>query len=417
MGRTSIKNKLILSFLVLLLIVTVVIGLVNRRTTDFFLAQAISTSLALAAGLLFGSIFSNSLVKRLNNLNEVAGEISRGDLSKEIQLISRDEVRDLEEVFAKMLTELRGMISEMKDVVGQVNRTNANLARLVKKVLKNSQEIDLSAKNIAKGSEGQTLIVQKTSLALETGLNEMDVMVRQSADTVSKINDACTKTESGEANARRAIESLEEVLTRMGQYTQPMYRLANNVEKIKTIINVMDEISQKTDLLSLNASIEATRAGESGRGFALVADEIRNMAENSRRSSQEITKMIESILEDNKAMTEALTKSREELSEGGETIRGIASTFGEMLSGVREISAAIQEVEEVTGKQVHQMRGLSREFQELSRLANENYISTQKTTLATRKQKKDMLEIVKAMRSLGDLSRRMMESQQRFKLH
>lgn len=417
MRRTSIKNKLILSFLMLLLIVVVAIGVVNRMTTDFFMAQSISTGLALLAGFVFGNIFSKSLVQRLNNLNEVAREVSRGDLSKEIRLISQDEVRDLEEVLAKMLSDLRNMISDMKDVSLRISETNSNLTRLVKKVLENSEEIDRSARNIAKGSEGQTLIVQKTSLTLDNGLDEMDEMVRQSAQTVSKINEACFKTEMGEANARQAIRHLEEVLRRMADYTQPMYRLATNVEKIKMIMNVMDEIAQKTDLLSLNASIEATRAGEAGRGFALVADEIRTMAENSKRSSQEIRKMIENILEDNKAVAQALSQSQEGITEGRETINGIVGTFGEMLAGVREVSTAIQEIEEVTGKQVQQMRGLMNHFQELSRLANENFLSTQKTSVATKNQKKDILDIVKEMKSLNALSQKMMENQQRFKLN
>lgn len=416
MARTSIKNKLILSFLALLLIVMVVVGVVNRAAHDFYLAQAISTALALASGVIFGTIFSRSLVKRLNNLSNVAKEISQGDLSKEIPLISQDEVRDLEEIFALMVGHLRGMLSDMKNASQQVQETNRNLTELTRKVLANSQKIDQSATTIAKGSEQQTLIVQKTSLKVDDGLKEMDEMVRQSADTVSRINEARHKTETGEVNARETLNHLEEVLKQMVEYTQPIYRLSNKVEKIQLVTKVMDEIAQKTDLLSLNASIEATRAGEMGRGFALVADEIRGMAENSKQSSQEIETVVEGILEDNKAVIDALSKSQAGIDKGREIIRGIVDTFGEMLSGVEGIFLQVQEMEEVTGKQVQQMRGLLSYFQELSRLAQENFVSTQKTTVATKSQEKDMKEIVNAMKSLNILSEKMMETQQRFRL-
>ena len=416
MGRTSIKNKLILSFLALLLIVMVVVGVVNWTTNDFYLSQAISTALALASGVIFGSIFSRSLVKRLNSLSNVPMEISQGDLSREIPLLSQDEVRNLEEIFAMMVSHLRGMLSDMKNASQQVQETNANLTQLTKKVLANSQKIDQSATAIAKGSEQQTLIVQKTALRVDGGLKEMDEMVKQSADTVSKINEAQHKTEAGEVNARRTLKHLEEVLRQMVEYTQPIYRLSKKVEKIQLVTKLMDEIAQKTDLLSLNASIEATRAGEMGRGFALVADEIRSMAENSKQSSQEIEAVVEEMLEDNEAVLEALSKSQAGINKGREIIRGIVDTFGETLSGVRDIFSQVQEIEEMTGKQVQQMRGLLSYFQDLSRLAQENFVSTQKTTIATKSQKEEMEKIITAMESLNTLSQKMMETQQSFKL-
>jgi methyl-accepting chemotaxis protein len=361
----------------------VVVGVVNRVTNDFYFAQAISTVLALTAGVVFGTIFSKSFVKRLNRLSNVAREISRGDLSKSIPVLSQDEIRDLEEIFEKMVNELRVMISEMKNVSRQIRRTNSSLSGLVKQVLQKSYEIDRSAQGIAKGSEAQNLIVQKTSLSLDNGLRAMDEMVKQLAETVAKVNEARLKTEMGEANARQTLNHLDDVLKQMAEYAQPIYRLANKIEKIKMVINVMNGIAQKTDLLSLNASIEATRAGESGRGFALVADEIRSMAENSKQSSQEIRKMVEDILEENKAVTEALTKSQEGINQGRKIIQGIVNTFGEMLSGVKDIFKEIKEIGEVTGRQVNQLRGLISHFQELSRLANDTFVSTQKTTVAT----------------------------------
>jgi methyl-accepting chemotaxis protein len=416
MGRTSLKNKLILSFLALLLIVMVVVGVVNRLSDDFFLAQAISAVLALCAGIIFGSMFSKSLVNRLNNLSNVAREISQGDLSRAIPLLSQDEVRDLEEIFSKMVDDLRGMILDLKNVFQQIRKTNKSLSGLVKKIVSNSEEIDQSAKLIAKGSEGQTLIVQKTALSLDNGLNEMEEMVRQSAETVSKINAARSRTEKGELEARETLIYLDDVLKQMVENTQPVFQLANKVERIKMVIDVIDDIAQKTDMLSLNASIEATKAGETGKGFALVADEIRNMADNSKRSSQDIRKIIENILEDNHAVTEVLTKSQEGVNQGRETIHKLVDTFAETLKGVKDVAITIKEVESETGKQVKQMRGLLEYFQELMRLANKNFVSTQKTTIATRNQKEDMIKTVKAMKALNALSEKMMETQRRFKL-
>ncbi len=416
MGRTSIKNKLILSFLALLFIVMMVVGIVNWITEDFYLAQAISAAIAMVVGIIFGGVFSRSFVRRLNSLSNIAREISHGDLSKSIPLLSHDELRDLEEIFATMVSDLRNMISDMREVSLRIDKTNSSLTGLVEKVLSNSKEIDQSARAIAKGSGEQTRIVQETSLRIDNGLKEIDEIVSQSALTVSKINEARNKTKMGEVNARDTMKHLEQVLKQMGEYTEPVYRLANKVEKIKVVMSVLDEIAQKTDLLSLNASIEATRAGELGKGFALVANEIRSMAAGSKDSSNEIQKTIEDILADNKAALDSLQKSQEGINRGREIIHGIANTFGEMLSGVRDISMEVQTMEKVTSNQAKQMRGLLSHFQELSRLAHENFVSTQKTTIGTKSQEEDIQRIVEAINSLGRLSEKLMEAQQRFRL-
>ena len=416
MSRTSIRNKLILSFLVLLLLLMIVVAVINRLTHDYYTAQAISVALALAAGAFFGGYFSRSIVSRLNSLSGVATEISHGDLSKDIPLVSRDEIRDLEEVFAAMVKDLRRMISDIKNVATQMEEANKALSSLSQKVLASSEEIDESAMAIAKGSEQQTMIVQKTSLVINNSVDQMDAAGRQSAQTASKIKDALIKTESGETKARETLTYLDNVLGQIAENAKPIYRLSNKIEKIKMVMHVMDEVAQKTELLSLNASIEATRAGEMGKGFALVANEIRSMAENSKQSSQEIGRIVDDIFEDNKAVIEALRKSEADVGKGRGIITGMVGTFRDMVSGVKEISADVKAVEAVTLRQVKEIRGLLTHFETLSRLAQENFVSTQKTTVGTRSQKEGMQQIVQLMQSLNTLSERMMASQRRFRL-
>ena len=416
MSRTSIRNKLILSFLVLLLLLMMIIAVINRLTSDFYTAQAISVALALAAGAIFGGYFSRSIVRRLNSLSAVAREISHGDLSKDIPLLSQDEIRDLEEVFASMVKDLREMISDIKNVAGRMEETNRALSSLSEKVLASSEEIDESAMAIAKGSEQQAMIVQKTSLIINNSLDQMDAAGRQSAQTVSKIDNALVKTGSGETKARETLGYLENVLRQIVENAKPIYRLSNKVDKIRMVMHVMDEVAQKTELLSLNASIEATRAGEMGKGFALVANEIRSMAENSKRSSQEIRRIVDDIFQDNKAVIHALRKSEEDVGKGRGIIAGMVGNFKEMVSGVKEISSEVKAVERVTLNQVKEIRGLLNHFEALSRLAQANFVSTQKTSVGTKNQKEGMQEIVKLMQSLNALSEKMMASQRRFRL-
>lgn len=403
-------------FLILLLIVIVVIEAVNQITKDFYLAQALSIALAMGIGTIFGIVFSRSLTLRLNKLSDAAREISDGNLTREIEIISGDEIRDLEEIFSLMVKHLRTLLLEIKNVSIKIHETNSTLTKLAKTLLESSNEIDTTAKSIAKSSEDQTEIVRKTTLKLEDGIKVMDELVNQSAHTILKVDEAIRKTQKGETNARETLSHLELVLKQMGEYAQPIFRLPDKVEKIKVVTNVMEAIAQKTDLLSLNASIEATRAGESGKGFAIVAEEIRNMAENSKQSSQTITRLVEDILTDNKFLKEFLVKNQTDLDKGREIIRGIVQTFGDMLHGVKEIFTEIKDMEKATVRQAKELRSFSDNFQELSSFATRNFESTQKTTISTRNQKVEVRKIVSEIRLLDRLSEKMIETQQLFRL-
>ena len=416
MGRTSLKNKLLLALLGLLLTVMTVVGIVNYLTHNFFLAQALSTVIALGVGLLFGIIFSNSLVKRLNMLINSAREISSGDLSREIALISNDEIRDLEDIFSKMVQELRRMILDMKNLFDQILTTKIQLNDFMRRIVQNNYEIDRSALTIARGSESQSALAQKTADQIDEGLLVMEEMAGQSARTVTRIADAKVKSETGETIARETLIQFKISLQQMTEYAKPIHRLAAEVDKIRMVVRVIEEIAQKTDLLSLNASIEATRAGEMGKGFALVAEEIRTMAENSKISSKEIGKIVQGILQDNAEVIISLQKNQEGLSSGEQIIHRIITAFGDTLANVNHIYLEVKDIQDVTGKQVKEMRNFLGQFQDLSRLAFENLQEAQKTIQATRNQNADMKGIVATMKALNELSEKMKQTQQRFKL-
>ena len=416
MGRTSLKNKLLLAFLGLLLTVMTVVGIVNYLTHNFFLAQALSTAFAMVFGLLFGIMFSSSLVQRLNMLINSAREISSGDLSREIARISNDEVRDLEDIFFQMVQELRRMILDMKNLFDQIQSTKIQLNDIMRRIVQNNYEIDRSALTIAKGSERQSALAKKTADQIDEGLLVMEEMAGQSARTVTRIAEAKVKSETGEASARETLIQFKVSLQQMAEYAKPINRLAAEVDKIRMVVRIIEEIAQKTDLLALNASIEATRAGEMGKGFALVAEEIRTMAENSKISSKEIGKIVQGILQDNAEVIISLRKNQESLSSGEQIIHRIITAFGDTLTNVNHIYSEVKDIQDVTGKQVKEMRKFLGQFQDLSRLAFENLQAAQKTIQATRNQNTDMKGIVATMKALNELSEKMMQTQQRFKL-
>ncbi|MCF8079824.1 MAG: methyl-accepting chemotaxis protein [Desulfobacterales bacterium] len=416
MNRTSIKNKLILCFLGLILLVMAVVAAVNLATADFMLAQAACTALALTAGVVFGSLFSRSIVRRLNQLSDAARKASQGDLTRQIDVVSRDEIRDLEEIFAAMFQHLQKMLVDIRQVSEQVRESGKTLSDMSRRMIENSREIDKVSREIAEGSEAQTVIVQETSVTVNVNVKAMNRIALQSSETMAKIRDTIAKTQEGGMHAQETMKHLEAVLEQMRRYQAPVSRLTGKVEKIRGIVGVMENIAQKTDLLALNASIEATRAGESGKGFALVADEIRAMADSSKKSSAHISRLVEEILEENQDVSQRIGSNQQDINEGTRIIHGIINTFEEMLAGVKEIFANVQDMEKANSRQMERMKGLTEHFQKLYKIAKQNFVSTQKTTVVLQNQKKDVGKIVEAVKGLSRLSEEMMEKQQTFRL-
>jgi methyl-accepting chemotaxis protein len=416
MNQSTIKNKMILCFLGLILLVMTVVTGVNLATHEFLIAQAISTAIALASGILLGSLFSKSIVQRLNKLSQAAKHVGRGDLTHDIEVLSKDEIRGLEEIFAMMLQQIRAMIVDIRQVSEQVSSANNSLMDITRRMIESTQQIDKASSDIAAGSKTQTLIVQETSVTVETNVKAMDRITQQSIQTISKIRDAITKTHSGGIHAKETLEHLQAVMNQIREYAAPIASLTGKVEKIRGIIGVMENIAQKTDLLALNASIEATRAGETGKGFALVADEIRGMADSSKQSSARISSLIEEILEDNEVVAKLLENNQRDVNRGTRIIHGIVQTFEEMLAGVKEIFQEVQGMERVTSEQLGKMEGLTEHFQKLYKIARKNFVSTQKTTVDIKKQKGEVAKILGAVKKLSKLSDKMLEKQSKFRL-
>jgi len=416
MGQTSIKNRLILCFLILILTSLLAAAGVNYFIGDYWKAQAISVAIALGVGVFLGRAFSISFVRRLQALVSLARNVSLGDLTQEISVRSRDEMRDLEEAFKKMVYDLRQSISQVKMASLEVSKTADKLFGQVKKLRTKSEYITDTARIIAKGSEEQSAIARKTAMSLEKGLITMEKTANKALATASIADSAEMKTTEGELKSQSSINDLRSVLTQLDESSQLVYKLGHKLEKIDQVTDVITEITRKTDLLSLNASIEASKAGEYGKGFALVAEEIRSLAESSKDFAGEIRTMIVEILEDSTTVLESVKLGQQGIENGRKEIETIGFLMQEVLASVKQIVTEIREFSAAVEHQVGEVRQISEQFEDLSKLANENFISTHKTLLATEEQMETMQDMFALAESLVAFYRKLDETQKQFRL-
>lgn len=276
---------------------------------------------------------------------QVVKRIAHGDLSATIETAPGDTV--------SLLAGMKQMQTALHDVIGQINEAATRLGDA-------SQSLASTAEQVARGSSHQSDSASSIAAAVE----EMTVsinFVTDSAKTAHALSDEGRKLSiEGARHVQETVGEINTIASSVDSSTQAVRLLGEQSQKISGIVGVIREIADQTNLLALNAAIEAARAGEQGRGFAVVADEVRKLAEKTATSTQEISVMIGEMQNGAQTAVKQMEHGTAQVAKGvvvaaatGESMSGIESGAGKVLNAVDEISTALQE-QAVASNQISQ---------------------------------------------------------------
>lgn len=323
-------------------------------------------SLVLAAAI--GAIVSSvalSITRNMNRTISALNEIAAGNLTSKMDLRA-----DRNDEFTQLARATNTMTDGLHDVISHLVQSNTELKQT-------ADAMDGSVQQIAQGSQ----LISDRSSSLVAATEEISATADQVAETTQHVSDsaqaAFNTAHQGAKVISQAIQALADVAEVVEETSHSVEQLGSRSKEIDMVIDLIVGVAEQTNLLALNAAIEAARAGEAGRGFAVVADEVRTLASQTVKATTEITDKVEAIQKDTRQLIEAMSRSKERVEQGrmlGDqavvAVREIEQQTREAAGQTQEIMAAVKEVAQTTAQMARDMDGISMEIEQNHQATN-----------------------------------------------
>ncbi len=354
--------------------------------------QVVSILLVGIAGTLLVAVLSwlvaARISRRLNQIATVAMEMSKGDIQHDLHIDSRDEVGTLAGAFVQLGTYINDMatvarrISERdltvkvaarsdRDVLGQSFAVMVdNLSSIIRQLADNARELSSAASEIASTSEemAKGIGAQKDRVdEISSAIEEMTATILQSSNNAGEASQASQRASdtasAGGETVRDTIRGMQQIADVTRQSSQSIAKLASSADEIGRIVGVIDDIADQTNLLALNAAIEAARAGEQGRGFAVVADEVRKLAERTSKATGEIGQMIRGIQQQTEEAVNSAEAGVQEIDKGRSLADRAGSALNEIVTVSQQVKEMIQQIAAASAQQTEAAEQMSQSVQ------------------------------------------------------
>ena len=365
--------------------------------------------------------FSNRMVTPIRKVTSVLEVLGTGDFRRNENIDSLDTQRPDEiGVMARAVRKLQENVQEMvQKVVNSAEQVAAASEELTASADQSTIAINQVADsivNVAGACNEQFTEVENASSQAEKLKSHMDNFTDTLSASSSRIEEATNAAEHGGKSVENAVEQMKKIETSVSTSAGVISLLGEESEKIGKIVDAISNIAEQTNLLALNAAIEAARAGEHGRGFAVVADEVRKLAEQSQVSAREISDLIGSIQAKAQDAVVAMQDGVANVKHGTDAVDGAGKTFGEIIHTVSEVSKASVKMEEIVANLVNSTDVITGSVENINVKSREVARESETVSAASEEQTATMHEIADASRSLAEMAQQMQEVIGRFKI-
>lgn len=389
----------------------------NQPANEIFTLILIGVVVTLIVGMLIIWVFTNKLSNPIKKTTERMLEFADGNFCGEhLRIHTKDEVGELTQAMNQMQDRMRDLVNNIANASGLIASHSEELTQSANEVKAGTEQVSTTMQELATGSEKQANSANELSSVMSAFSIKVAGANEEGKDIKESTNEVIRMTQDGSNLMKASTKQMEMVEQVVEDTFMKIKGLYSESQEIFKIVSVIKAIADQTNLLALNAAIEAARAGEHGKGFAVVADEVRNLAEGVTNSVTDITDIVSKIQSEFNVVTESLQGGQEEVDRGTNQIKETQETFNQISQCisdmVQKVDMITDDLTEITAN-THKMTA---SVEEIAAIAEESAAGVEQTSASTQQTNSSMEEVAGSSEQLAKLAERLNELVRLFKL-
>ena len=370
----------------------------------------------IAISLLIIYLFNNRINMPLTKLIGSAKGLASGDLTTAVSVERDDEIGELAEDFKIMSNNFKKIITDVNRMAQQVASSGQELCSGSEQSAVGTQEIAQSIVKVAEAVAEQSTLIDKAAESVAVISNSINTASDSAEKTLENVESSAVSAKNGYTSVKSAIGQMENIDAKINEAAETVLKLGTQSKQIGEIVSTISDIAGQTNLLALNAAIEAARAGEQGRGFAVVADEVRKLAEQSQVAAKHIADLIREIQTQTTKAVEFMETGTQEVKLGSQLVGDAGKTFSEIVTKVDKVTLDVKLVVAEIKKIVQERDSMVKLIDNLEVIGTKTSDQSQNVSATVEEQAASLEQLAAVSRSLSEMSQELHKVVNSFKV-